>query len=95
MDEMKKELNNEIEIDLQRLLGAVLNKAWLIGLVAVLCAVLAFLGTFLFITPKYQSSVMLYVNNSLSSDIIESTYPLDSNGVLRTIWESPGINGRA
>lgn len=87
MDEMKKELNNEIEIDLQRLLGAVLNKAWLIGLAAVLCAVLAFLGTFLFITPKYQSSVMLYVNNSLSSDIIESITSSDisaSRGLVKS-----------
>ena len=78
MDEMKKEINNEIEIDLQRVLGAVLNKAWLVAIVAVVCAVLTFLGTFLFITPKYQSSVMLYVNNSIPSNLIDGITSITS-----------------
>ena len=58
------ERNEVIEIDLQRLLNAVLSKARLVVIVSVLCAVLAFLGTFFFITPMYQSSAMFYVNNS-------------------------------
>ena len=56
--------SGEIEIDLQRLITALLNKAWLIGLVAVICAVAVFVGTFLFVTPLYKSSTMFYVNNS-------------------------------
>lgn len=56
--------NGEIEIDLQRLITALLNKAWLIGLVAVICAVTTFVGTHLFVTPLYKSSAMFYVNNS-------------------------------
>ena len=64
MNETIREKNEEIEIDLSRLLNAVLNKAWLVGIVAVVCAVIAFLGTFFFITPMYQSSAMFYVNNS-------------------------------
>lgn len=61
----EKQINNdEIEIDLQRLIGVLLSKAWLIGLVAVVCAVVTFLGTFFFITPEYQSAAMFYVNNS-------------------------------
>ena len=41
MDEKNLEQNREIEIDLQRLFGALLNKAWLIALVAIVCAVAA------------------------------------------------------
>lgn len=64
MDKHTIEKNEEIEIDLSRLFGAVLNKAWLVVLVAVLCAGLAFLGTFFLIAPKYRSSAMFYVHNS-------------------------------
>ena len=65
MDEKTLEKQHEeIEIDLQRLFGALLNKAWLIALVAIICAAAVFLGTLFFITPKYQSSAMFYVNNS-------------------------------
>lgn len=59
--------NEEIEIDLQRLFGALMNKAWLIGIVAILCAVGMFLGTFFFVTPKYQATAMFYVNNNSMS----------------------------
>ncbi len=58
------EKNEEIEIDLQRLFGALMNRAWLIGLVAVICAVVTFLGTVFFITPQYEASAMFYVNNN-------------------------------
>ena len=63
MDE-KNFNNDEIEIDLSRLLGALLKRAWLIGIVAVLCAVLTLVGTVLFVAPKYDSSTMCDVNNS-------------------------------
>ena len=56
--------NGEIEIDLQRLVKALLNKAWLIGLVAVVFAVGAFVATHMFVTPLYKASAMFYVNNS-------------------------------
>lgn len=62
MDERK--MNDEIEIDIQRLIGAVLNKAWLIALVAVLAAAVSFVYTYFLVSPLYQSSVMFYVNNS-------------------------------
>jgi len=64
MDETKNIKNEEIEIDFQRLLGALWNKMWLIAAVAVVCAVLTFLGTFYLVTPMYKSSAMFYVNNS-------------------------------
>ena len=64
MNEMNPERNEGIEIDLQRVAGAVLKRLWLVIIVAVLGAAAALMGTLLFITPKYQSSAMFYVNNS-------------------------------
>ena len=70
--EEKKMNNEELEIDLQQLFGALVNKAWLIGVTAVLCAVLSFAGTFFFITPTYQSTAKFYVNNSSLSSFSEA-----------------------
>ncbi len=53
----------ETTIDLQRLVGAVVDKLWLVALVAVLCALITFLGTFYLVSPKYTASSMFYVNN--------------------------------
>ncbi len=79
MDE--KLLNNdEIEIDLQRLFGALVNRSWLIGLVAVLFAVVTFLGTVLFVTPQYQSAAMFYVNNN-SLSLGEATFSISSSDI--------------
>lgn len=64
MEDRKMEKNGEFEIDLRRILDALLNRAWLLGIVAIICAAVAFATTFFFIKPKYQSSVMFYVNNS-------------------------------
>lgn len=64
MEEKKVEKNDEISFDLQRIFGALLNKAWLIAIVAVLCAALTLIGTIFLVTPKYDSKVMFYVNNS-------------------------------
>ena len=67
MDEKKTTNRDEIEIDVQRLFSALLSKAWLIGLVAVLCAVAMLLGTLFFVTPEYQATAMFYVNNNALS----------------------------
>ena len=56
--------NEELDIDLSRLVGALMNRAWLIGLVALVFAVLAFVYTYFFVTPLYQASASFYVNNS-------------------------------
>ena len=64
MDDKTTQNREEIEIDLKRLFSALLDKAWLVGIAAILCAVLTFVGTFFFITPTYQSSAMFYVNNT-------------------------------
>ena len=64
MEENVKKNSQEIEIDLQQLLQSLLSRAWLICVVAVLCAAIAFGWTLFFVTPQYESSVMFYVNNS-------------------------------
>ena len=60
----EKQKNGEMEIDLQRVFAAIWHRIWIIILVAVLCAVMTFLGTYYLITPLYESSAMFYVNNS-------------------------------
>lgn len=59
-------IKTEFEINIKRIMQAVLHKSWLVILAAILSAVLAFLGTYYFITPLYKSSAMFYVNNSMS-----------------------------
>ena len=63
MDEKMMKENEEKEIDLKRLLDALMRKAWALILVAVLGAGAALVGTLLFVTPQYESSAMFYVNN--------------------------------
>ena len=67
MNEKEIQKNEEIEIDLGRVFRAVLDRAWIVAVVAVLCAVLTFVGTFFFITPQYTSAAMFYVNNNAFS----------------------------
>ena len=64
MSEKTKAQGEPKQLDLQRLVSLLLNKGWIIGLSALVCAVLTFLVSFYLITPKYESSTMFYVNNS-------------------------------
>ena len=64
--------NDEIEIDLSRLITALLDKSVLIGIVAVVCAVVTFLSTYFFVTPLYQSKAKFYVNNSSLSSLSDA-----------------------
>ena len=62
---MGKNENNEHElvIDWLYMLKSLVKHAWIILLVGVLFGVVAFVYTVTSVTPKYSSSVMLYVNN--------------------------------
>ena len=80
MDEKKTINHDEMEIDVQRLFGALLNKAWLIGLVAVVCAVLTLLGTLFFVTPEYQATAMFYVNNN-SLSLGDASFSLSAGDI--------------
>lgn len=51
------------EIDILRLLSAIWHRAWLVVVAAILCGAAAFSYATFYITPMYQSSTMLYVNN--------------------------------
>lgn len=53
-----------LEFDLFRLIKALWNKAWLIIVSAFLCGAMAFSYANFMITPLYNSSVLMYVNNS-------------------------------
>jgi len=64
MNDKAPEKREELELDLGRLFKSLLHKSWLIALVAVLCAVAMFFYATYFITPQYESSTMLYVNNA-------------------------------
>ena len=99
MNENVVERNEEIEIDIQRLAGAVWSRMWIVILVSVLAAVIAFLGTLFLITPQYESSAMFYVNNNsfsvgdaslslTSSDITASKSLVESYIVIMQTRES-------
>ncbi len=60
---MLNEKNEGFEIDLQKLLGACLNKWWLFVVTAVIAGMLSFWYTTCFVTPMYQANVTVYVNN--------------------------------
>ena len=60
---MLNEKNEGFEIDLQKLLGACLNKWWLFVVAAIIAGMLSFWYTTCFVTPMYQANVTVYVNN--------------------------------
>lgn len=100
MDETK-------EIDLGRILRALLRKLWLLFLCAVIVAGAVYLYTKNIITPQYEASVSIYVNNKntnqsagiTSSDLATSqrlvdTYMviLKSNTVLNKVAIELGLD---
>jgi len=71
MREKFNENRDGVEIDLQKLLFAYLQRWWVILLCAVAVGAAAFGVTKCFITPMYQSSVMIYVNNLRSDQQVD------------------------
>ena len=59
----KNEGEQEFFLDSKHLLLSLLKKSWLILIFGVIFGIFAFIQTRFFVTPKYSSSVMLYVNN--------------------------------
>ena len=51
-------------IDLAHIFKCVASKVWLVVIAAVVAATLGFVISAFLITPKYSSSLMLYVNNT-------------------------------
>lgn len=56
--------NNYIKIDLLKILDGLIRRVWIIILAMILCGAIAFSWAAFFITPLYQSNVLMYVNNS-------------------------------
>ncbi len=64
---MKNENSNKQEyyvVDFLHIVRSVWHRIWLVVLAGILAGVIGFSYATFFITPKYSSSVMLYVNNS-------------------------------
>ena len=68
------------EIDLLKLLTVLWKRAWIIVAAAITGGVLFFVYTFFFITPMYQSSALLYVNNN-SLDIGSTKLSITSGDI--------------
>lgn len=66
-------MENIKEINLTEIASALMRKAWLIVVCAVVAGSLTFAYTANFITPLYRSSVKIYVNNKLASSVSENT----------------------
>ena len=64
MERLEKE---EIEIDLASLLQEMLRKWWTFVIAAVICGLLALIGTVVLITPQYESKAMLYILSKTTS----------------------------
>lgn len=93
MAQEKKDEKKGLEVDIEQLLGTLWKNLWVIGLATLLGVVLAVLISVMFITPRYESSVMFYVNNSSirveggsmsidASDISASKSLVDSYSVI-------------
>lgn len=100
------ERSEAIEIDLKRLFLVLLNKAWIILLVGILCAGLLLSYTYFFVTPQYSANIKLYVNNTYGTNApgysasqlqaaqsLANTYMviLRSRTVLNEVAETTGL----
>ena len=72
--------NNEFEIDVRRLIEALLKRAWLILAASIVGAVITLVVTVLFVTPEYESSAMFYVNNN-SFAVGDASFSIDSGDI--------------
>ncbi|MEO1816349.1 MAG: Wzz/FepE/Etk N-terminal domain-containing protein [Acetobacterium sp.] len=58
------QLEEDLEIDILKLLKALWRKAWLIVISAVICGGLVLAFTYFLVEPLYESKAQMYVNNS-------------------------------
>lgn len=84
---MRKNEQNETEIviDIKHIIAVLLKFAWLIAVVGILAGTVTFAYFSNYVTPKYASSVMLYVNNkslSVSGSISISAADLSASQSL-------------
>lgn len=70
---MEKNQRRDDEIDLKAVFMALIKKIWLVVLVGLLFALLAIVGTKLFITPTYQSTTKMYVLSKQDQNMLTSS----------------------
>ena len=63
----------EIEVDIKELIGVILKKFWVIFIITVLAAIVAFTYSKFRITPQYESTTQIYIL-SKSDDANRVTY---------------------
>jgi len=68
---MKVNSSDSYDFDIIQLAKLLLRKAWVIILCGVLVTAIGLSSAYFFVTPKYSSSVMLYVNNRSTSASVE------------------------
>ncbi len=64
MDKTEKNTSGAYMIDLAHIAKVIWHKIWIVAIVSIVVAVIGFSIAAFAITPKYSSSIMLYVNNS-------------------------------
>ena len=83
----KQPLVYERSIDLSRLALALFKRAWLLVLVAVLCAGMIFAFSKVFMTPKYRSSFTAYVNNRTEGQNTMTSSDLTASKNLTYVYQ--------
>lgn len=61
-------MENSIELNLKELFAVIIRRLWLIVLSAVVVGAMAYVYTAKFVTPLYEASIKLYVNNTVYGD---------------------------
>lgn len=79
MKENRNQPNETMELDVKRVFHVIWSKKFLIAIVAVVCAAASLLGTWLLITPEYESKAMFYVNNY--AQMVESNGSITSSDI--------------
>ena len=84
---MKKN-NDMLEIDLVFLGKAIWHRMWLVLIITILCGAIGFALATYFVPAKYQSSVMIYVNNSSAAETQATTINASELNVARSIVDT-------
>lgn len=93
MNVKNKGMKQSPDVNMGELVSTLWNRKWLIIAIMILCAEITYICTACFLTPKYQSSVLFYVNNAsfsaegivraiTSDDIRVSKHMVDTYAVI-------------
>ena len=72
MEQLNIQDNDEIEVDVSEIVHVLLNKIWVIILVGIIVGLVAIVGTYLFVTPQYESTTKMYVLSKQDSNTLTS-----------------------